>query len=172
MERITGRVWKVGDDVDTDAIAPFGTLTGSWDAVKASMLRQHRAMVQGARSGDIVVAGRNFGCGSSRENAAENLKRLGLGAVVAESMGRIFFRNAIAIALPVMVCPGIRAWAVEGEDLELDLVEGIVRRGSASRAAQAHSATTLEILRKGGLMRMLAERRAAARKPSEPRDTG
>ena len=167
MDRISGRVWKVGDDIDTDAIAPFGTLTGSWDAVKASMLRQHRSLVRGARAGDILVAGNNFGCGSSRENAAENLKRLGLGAVVAESMGRIFFRNAIAIALPVMVCPGVGALVREGDHLELDLVTGAVRRGQTTECgptltARPHNAITLEILRLGSLMNMLAERRAAA----------
>ncbi len=163
METIRGKVWKLGDNVDTDALAPFATLTGSWEDVKAGMLRRHRGLVEGARKGDIVVAGKNFGCGSSRENAPENLKQLGLGAVLADSFGRIFFRNSVAIALPVLACPGVSGLAGEGDEIEVDVEQGLVKnvRTGAFLTTRPYTAEMLDILQHGGLMKVLEKRFAA-----------
>ena len=160
MHRFSGRVWKLGDDVDTDQMAPFATLTSEWDAVRASMFPTRRDFVEGVREGDIVVAGRSFGCGSSREHAPENLKKLGVAAVVAESFGRIYFRNSVAIALPALACPGVHASVSEGDLIDVDLEKGTVRApaSGAELSGAAYSAEMLRILDGGGLLELLARR--------------
>jgi 3-isopropylmalate/(R)-2-methylmalate dehydratase small subunit len=110
--------------------------------------------------GDVIVAGRNWGCGSSREHAPENLQLLGIGAVVAESFGRIYFRNCIAIAFPNLICPGVAAGCEEGDELEIDVESGGVRnltRGTELQG-EAYTREMLEIVEKGGLMKVLEER--------------
>jgi 3-isopropylmalate/(R)-2-methylmalate dehydratase small subunit len=158
--RIRGRVWKFGDDVDTDVMAPWSTMSAPWEERRASVLHIRPGFVDQVSPGDIIVAGRNWGCGSSREHAPENLKLLGIGAVVAESFGRIYFRNCVAIAFPNLVCPGIAAACEEGDELELDIESGRVRnltRGTELEG-EAYARDMLEIVEKGGLMKVLEER--------------
>jgi 3-isopropylmalate/(R)-2-methylmalate dehydratase small subunit len=114
--------------------------------------------------GDIIVAGRNWGCGSSREQAPENVKLLGVGAVIAESFGRIYFRNCVAIAFPNLVCSGIATACEEGDELEVDLGSGLVRNLTRGTELQGEGYTPemLEIVEKGGLLKMLEERLGAA----------
>ena len=158
-ERIRGRVWKFGDDVDTDAMAPMATLTGTWDQRFASMFPRRRGFSGQVRPGDIIVAGRNWGCGSSREHAPENLKKLGLGAIVAESFGRIFFRNCVAIALPALACPGVTAHCEEGDEIEVELGAGrvTIHRTGVEVVGPGYTVEMLNILDKGGLMNVLKE---------------
>ena len=159
-KRIRGRVWKFGHNVDTDVMAPWKTLSQLWEERRSSVLHPRPEFVEQVQPGDIIVAGRNWGCGSSREQAAENLKLLGLGAVVAESFGRIYFRNCIAIAFPNVVCPG--AWEAfeEGDELELELATAKVRNltRSGELPGQPYTEGMLEIIEKGGLLKVLEER--------------
>jgi 3-isopropylmalate/(R)-2-methylmalate dehydratase small subunit len=160
VTRVRGRVWKFGHDVDTDAMAPWATITLPFEERRESVLRIRPEFAREVRPGDLVVAGRNWGCGSSREHAPENLKRLGLGGVLAESFGRIYFRNCVAIAFPNLACPGIHAACEDGDDVEFDVETGLVHnrsRGSELQA-QPYTAEMLEIVRQGGLLEVLRRR--------------
>ena len=162
---VRGRVWKFGDDVDTDAMAPWNTLASPWEERRAAILRARPEFAERVQPGDLIVAGRNFGCGSSREHAPENLKRLGLGGVVAESFGRIYFRNCVAIAFPNLACPGIHAACEDGDDVELDVGTGLVRNHTRGAVLHAPPWTPdmVEILQQGGLLAVLRRRVEAAR---------
>ena len=152
-----GRIWKLPDNVDTDVLAPFDSMNAPWDERRAAMLSEHRDLIDGVAPGDILVAGRNFGCGSSREPAAENLKRLGFAAVLAESYARIFFRNCVAIAFPALVCPGVVAACEEADELEVDIRAGRARnltRGT-DLAVEPYAPEMIEILERGGLLEVL-----------------
>ena len=157
---IRGRVWKFGDNVDTDVMAPWNTLSLPWEERRKTVLQTRPDFVERVQTGDVVVAGRNWGCGSSREHAPENLKLLGLGAVIAESFGRIYFRNCIAIAFPNLACPGIHAACDDGDELEVDVGSGRVRNltRSAELQARPYTADMLAILAAGGLLEVLKQR--------------
>lgn len=123
-----GKVFKFHTDVDTDQIiASQYLLFPTIEEMKAhtfeSLDKEFAAKVQ---PGDYVVASENFGCGSSREQAPSVLKALGVKAVIAKSFARIFYRNAINIGLPVIVCKDLYENAEAGDDMELSLAEGIV----------------------------------------------
>ena len=104
---ITGRVWRYGDNVDTDAIIParYLNMSSAEELAAHAMEDIDRGFATGIKPGDIIVAGKNFGCGSSREHAPLALKGCGVGCVIAESFARIFYRNAINIGLPILECP-------------------------------------------------------------------
>jgi 3-isopropylmalate dehydratase small subunit len=157
---LRGRAWKFGDDVDTDAMAPWNTLLTPWEERRHAVLSGRPEFAAGVRPGDLVVAGHNWGCGSSREQAPENLRLLGVAAVLAESFGRIYFRNAVAMAFPHFVCPGIHAACEEGDLVEVDIESARVRILTRGRELQGrpYAPEMLRILRKGGLLRVLAER--------------
>jgi 3-isopropylmalate/(R)-2-methylmalate dehydratase small subunit len=162
--RVRGRVWKFGDDVDTDAMAPWNTLTLPFEARRETVLRIRPEFVRQVAPGDIIVAGRNWGCGSSREHAAENLKLLGLGGVLAESFGRIYFRNCVAIAFPNLACAGVHAACQEGDDVEFDIRTGEVRNHTRGIRLQTPPYTDdmLQIVETGGLLEVLRQRLARA----------
>jgi 3-isopropylmalate/(R)-2-methylmalate dehydratase small subunit len=113
----------------------------------------------GVRPGDVIVAGDNFGCGSSREHAPVALKAAGLGAVVARSFARIFYRNAINIGLPILICPEVWEHAAEGEEVEVDPAAGIIRlpRQGLEFAARPLPAFALAIIRAGGIVNYVRE---------------
>ncbi len=160
--KIRGRVWKFGDNVDTDVMAPWNSLGLPWDERRNVILHIRPEFADKVRPGDVIVAGRNWGCGSSREHAPENLKRLGIAAVVAESFGRIYFRNSVAIAFPNIACPGVRDAFDEGDELELDLALAQVRnltRGGELQGGR-YTPEMLSIVEKGGLLNVLKERLA------------
>lgn len=160
MTRIKGRVWKFGDNVNTDVMAPGFAFNAPWEELKRLILHIHPAFTREARPGDVIVAGKNWGCGSSREQAPVNLKKLGLGCVVAESFGRIYFRNSIAVAFPSIVCPGVPGAFDEGDELELELESARVRNISKGKELQgeALSKDMLAILAQGGIIPALRER--------------
>ena len=165
MERlIRGRVWKFGHNVDTDVMAPWNTISEPWETRRKTVLHIRPEFVERVQPGDLVVAGRNWGCGSSREHAPENLKLLGIGAVVAESFGRIYFRNSIAIAFPNLACPGIHEGCEEGDELEIDVRTGQIQNLTRKMSFQAQPFTPeiLSILEKGGLLNVLRERLGVA----------
>lgn len=155
--KLRGRVWKFGDNVDTDSMAPFHALTQPPEMRKRTMFPGRPEFAQQVQPGDLIVAGRNFGCGSSREQAPENLRLAGIAAVVAESFGRIYFRNGIAMGFPQIVCSGIAAACDEGHVLEIDLDAATVTNQTTgtSLRAQPYAAPMIEILRAGGLMSLL-----------------
>ena len=161
---IKGKVWKFGDDVNTDAIAPAFAKNQPWELAKKSVLYMHRGFTEGFRPGDIIVAGHDFGCGSSREAAPANLKRLQVACVVAESFGRIFLRSSVAIAFPVLICPGVSRAFDEGDQLELDLDESLVK--NLTRNTQVPGIPfpreLVRIIEAGGMMQLL--RQEASRK--------
>jgi len=155
-----GRVWKFGDDIDTDRLAPYDSMALPWPERRPSVLRERPELAADCRPGDILVAGRNFGCGSSREPAADNLRLLGLSCVLAESFARIYFRNTVATGFPNLVCPGIAGACDDGDELEVRIREASVRnltRGT-ELAAVPLDGTMLAILEAGGLMALLRAR--------------
>ena len=151
------RVWKFHNDVDTDQIiASQYLLLPNIDEMKGYTFESlDPEFAQKAQPGDVIVAGENFGCGSSREQAPGVLKELGVQAVVAKSFARIFYRNAINIGLPVIVCKELPDEVNTGDEMDLSLTEGI-----ATANGKVYSCTKLppymqEILNQGGLMASL-----------------
>lgn len=121
---MSGRVFLFGDNIDTDQMAPGKYMRGGIEMLADHCLEGVRPEFAGSvKPGDVVVAGRNFGVGSSREQAAEALRHLGVAAVLAQSFAGIFYRNAINLGLPVLVCPDISKLA-DGATVDLDLDGG------------------------------------------------
>jgi 3-isopropylmalate/(R)-2-methylmalate dehydratase small subunit len=129
-----GRVWKYGDDVNTDYIIPgkYLELVDPGEMARHAMEGIDPGFPGKVTEGDIVVGGRNFGCGSSREHAPLALKYAGVGAVIAESYARIFYRNSINIGLPALECPGIAGAVSDGDVLEVDVTGGTILNKSTS----------------------------------------
>lgn len=161
-----GKAWRYGDNVDTDVIIPARYLTTSDESILAShALEDLDAGFAGAvEPGDVVVAGENFGCGSSREHAAICLRAAGVSAVVAASFARIFFRNAINTGLAIVVCPEAVAATEHGDELEIDLDGGTVRNLTKGEefAAEPLPAFVMEIVRAGGLVGWVRRRTLGA----------
>ncbi|MGQ9695637.1 MAG: LeuD/DmdB family oxidoreductase small subunit [Thermodesulfobacteriota bacterium] len=131
-----------------------------WDEIKKLILHIHARFNQEVKAGEVIVAGKNWGCGSSRKQTPANLKKLGVACVAAESFGRIFFRNSIAIALPVIVCPEIIKAFKEGDELAVELESAGVKNittGQELRGAPL-AEDMLAIIRKGGIMAALKEK--------------
>ncbi len=154
---VKGKVWKFGDHINTDYMAPSFSQNLPWEEARKTILHVHEGFVEGHRPGDVIVAGENFGCGSSRESAPTNLKKLGIGCVVAESFGRIFFRNSIAIAFPVLVCKGVSQAFAEGEELELDFEHSVVKNltQGTELTGMPLSPDLVNIVRQGGILALL-----------------
>lgn len=133
------RVWKLGDNINTDQIIPgrYNVTTDRAHLARYCLCEHRPDFATGVAAGDVLVAGRNFGCGSSREHAPVALKAAGLAAVVAESFARIFYRNAINIGLPVLICPEAAQALQEGDAVEIDLVAGSIYDLAHGRTFQA-----------------------------------
>ena len=150
-----GRVWTFGDDISTDHIIA-GKYLGTTDP-KVFAAHAFEAVdptwAKKVQAGDLVVAGDNFGCGSSREQAPIALKALGVSAILANSFARIFFRNAINLGFPVLECPGLRRQVNAGDMIEVDMARGEVRLpdGGVTRFNPLPP-NVLEILEAGGLV--------------------
>lgn len=127
MKKICGSVWKFGDGIDTDVIIPARYLMLPLDEMKAYAMAPIRpGFAAEVRPGDVVVAGRNFGCGSSREQAPVVLTALGIKAVVAASFARIFFRNAVNLGLVAMEAPDLCDYVQERDSIQIDPVSGSI----------------------------------------------
>jgi len=158
---IRGRVWKYGDNVNTDVMFPGKytyTVTDPAEIARHALEDLDPQFAASARPGDIVVGGRNWGCGSSREQAAACLKYLGIGAVIATSFARIYFRNAINLGLPAITCPDAVAALQQGEMAEIDLVRHVIRCAKGEFAFPPLSPTVLAIVEAGGLIPMLCRK--------------
>ena len=157
-----GTVHKYGDNVDTDVIMParYIILTEPEELAKHAMADIDAEFAGRVRNGDIMVAGENFGCGSSREHAPIALLNMGAAAVLADSFARIFFRNAINLGLPVIVCKGIAAKVKDGQTLRLDMNAGTVTIEETGEIlpAEALGEKAMEILSAGGIKPMMRAR--------------
>jgi 3-isopropylmalate/(R)-2-methylmalate dehydratase small subunit len=150
-----GKVWKYGDDVNTDVIFP-GKYTYSIldpdEMAKHALEDLDPEFAQKVEPGDIVVAGKNFGCGSSREQAATCLKYAGVQAVLAKSFARIFFRNAINQGLPVVQCSEAVDSIEFGEEIAIDFAKGKIETAKGVFAIAPLPESVLHILEAGGLI--------------------
>ncbi len=153
---LTGRVWKFGTNINTDIIYPgkFLKITDPTQMASYAFASIYPDFHKSVTPGDIIVAGRNFGCGSSREQAVLCLKHLGIGAIVAESIARIYYRNAINVGLPAIICPNITAHVNNGDILELYLESGQLLNKSTGVKLQFTPLPPfiLNIIRSGGLI--------------------
>ena len=127
--KIKGKVWKFGENIDTDVIIPARYLNTSDPAelAKHCMEDADPEFSKKVRPGDIIVAGKNFGCGSSREHAPIALKAAGIGCVIAPSFARIFYRNAFNMGLPIFECDETSGVLKQGDDVEVDADTGEIR---------------------------------------------
>jgi 3-isopropylmalate/(R)-2-methylmalate dehydratase small subunit len=126
---IKGKAWNYGDNVNTDFILPgiYLELTEPEEMAKHAMEGLDVKFADEVEEGDVIIGGRNFGLGSSREHAPLALKHAGVGAVIAESFARIFYRNAINIGLTVLECQGISPMVKTGDIIEIDTDEGVLK---------------------------------------------
>lgn len=158
------RVWKFGDQIDTDVLAPGRYMKGGIDELAAHCLEAVRPeFASQVKPGDLVVGGVGFGIGSSREQAAQALKHLGVGAVIVTGAARIFYRNAINLGLPVLVSADA-AKLVDGAMVRFDLDGGVVTDANGVVLARCEKLPDflLEIVRDGGLIPNLKKRLAAS----------
>ncbi len=155
---MSGRVWKFDHDISTDVLSPGAYALDPVEVRKLHVLESvNPAFAPEVKPGDVVVAGRNFGCGSSRETAPENLKALGVACVVTESLGRLFMRNAVAVWKPYLVCTGVQEAFADGETAEVELATFKVRNVGSGAELQGESLPPemLEILEAGGILAVL-----------------
>ncbi len=160
--KITGTVHKYGDNIDTDVIIPARHCV----SVKEEELAAHcledldKEFVNKVQPGDILVAGNNFGCGSSRENAPIAIKGAKVGCVIARYFARIFYRNAINIGLPILECPEAVDGIDKGDKLEIDLQSGTIRNITKDLTFQAAAfpETMQEIISAGGMVAYVKNR--------------
>lgn len=153
---VRGRAWKYGDNVDTDGIIPARYLSMSTaEELAPYCLEDLDPGFAGAvQAGDVIVAGENFGCGSSREHAPLALKGAGVSCVVARSFARIFYRNAINVGLPILESPTAAEAVEKGHILEIDLERGEIhdRTAGAVYKAEPYPPFMMKIIEAGGLV--------------------
>ena len=128
MKNAKGRVFKYGDNIDTDVIIPARYLNSSDPAEPATHCMEDidKEFIKKVQKGDIIVAEKNFGCGSSREHAPIAIKAAGVSCVIAETFARIFYRNAINIGLPIIECPKAAAEIEDGDEVEVNFDTGVI----------------------------------------------
>ena len=165
---LAGNAWKFGDHVDTDAIIPARHCNTSDPAILAQHCMEDAdpEFVTKVRWGDLIVAGVNFGCGSSREVAPITIRAAGVAAVVAKSYARIFFRNAINIGLPILECPEAAEGIRQGDEIEVDTGRGLIRDLTTGTEFQAAPFPDFlqRIIDRGGLMPYVEDQLAARAK--------
>jgi 3-isopropylmalate/(R)-2-methylmalate dehydratase small subunit len=158
-----GRAWVYGDDINTDLLAPAAYLKGSMEELASHCLEDLDAdFAAGVGEGDVFVAGNNLGIGSSREQAPQALQLLGIRTVLAKSFGRIFYRNALNLGMPTLVCP--QADRIRnGDQLRVDAAAGVVHNLSTGEdlACEPLPDHLLEIVGNGGLIPHLKKKLTA-----------
>lgn len=158
-ETFSARVWVLGDDIDTDIIIPteYLALKTVQDMTPYAFSPLRPELAGQIQPGDVIVAGKNFGCGSSREQAPEIIKALGIKAVVARSFARIFYRNSINNGLLLIENPDLRDDVTEGDTIEVAVGEKITLNGREYPIASLPE-NLLEILNAGGLVKAMRKR--------------
>jgi 3-isopropylmalate/(R)-2-methylmalate dehydratase small subunit len=153
---LRGRVWKFGNDIDTDAIIPARYLNTSdpTELAKHLMEDADKEFPDKVRTGDIFVAGKNFGCGSSREHAPIAIKAAGIQAVIAKSFARIFYRNAFNIGLPIFESAEASEKIQETDEVEINADDGIIRNLTTNATYRANQIPPFmqELIDAGGLI--------------------
>ena len=162
MEKIfSGKVWTFGNDIDTDTIIPGkrGTIPTIEEMKKYAFELLKPEFGSTVQPGDILIAGTNFGCGSSREQAATVLSHNGVRCIIAKSFARIFYRNAINIGLPILECPAASEAIAEGDTVSIDFDTGVITDETTGRTFQAAPFPPFiqNIIAKGGLMNSLKD---------------
>jgi 3-isopropylmalate/(R)-2-methylmalate dehydratase small subunit len=154
IKSVQGRVWKLGDNVDTDAIYPgkYLPLLEPAEMARHALEGLDASFPDRLKPGDVIVAGSNFGCGSSREQAATCLKTAGVACVIAKSFARIFFRNAVNLGLPLVECAEAVDAAETGDVVSVDFEGGVVLTPKGEFRFPALPAMVMEILEAGGLI--------------------
>jgi len=155
LKPIRGRVWKYGDDVNTDVIFPGKytyTISDPQEMATHALEDLDPEFIRRVKAGDVIVAGRNFGCGSSREQAATCLKYAGVGAIIAKSFSRIFYRNAINQGLPALTVPPAVEKMRAGQMVTVDLVAGQILTAEDSFSFPALPEFVMGIITDGGLI--------------------
>jgi len=161
MDNAKGHVLKYGDNVDTDVIIPARYLNSSDSAELAQHCMEDidKDFSKRMKKGDIIVASKNFGCGSSREHAPISIKASGISCVIAETFARIFYRNAINIGLPIIECPEASKGIDDGDEVEIDFNTGIITditKGTTYQG-QAFPEFMQKLIAAGGLVNYINE---------------
>jgi 3-isopropylmalate/(R)-2-methylmalate dehydratase small subunit len=162
--KITGRVWKYGDDVNTDVIFPGKytySISDPKEMAKHALEDLDPTFVENVQPGDIIVAGKNWGCGSSREQAVTCLKEAGVGAIVARSFARIYFRNCINQALPIVTCDAVEG-VEKGQEIIIDFSAGTVTTPGGEYNFPPLAPEVMEIIEDGGLIPHVRKRLGVA----------
>ena len=161
MKKAVGRVFKYGDNVDTDVIIPARYLNSSDPAELATHCMEDidKEFVKSVKPGDVMVAGWNFGCGSSREHAPLVIKTCGTGCVIAKSFARIFYRNAINIGLPILECEEAAEEIAANDEVTMDFDTGVITDVTTGKTYQAQPFPPFiqNIIKAGGLLKSLKE---------------
>jgi 3-isopropylmalate/(R)-2-methylmalate dehydratase small subunit len=159
---INGKAHKYGDNVDTDVIIPARYLNTSDSSELALHCMEDidKDFIKNVRSGDIMVGGRNFGCGSSREHAPIAIKTCGISAVIAKSFARIFYRNSINIGLPILECEEAAEEAENGDEFSVDLESGAIKNVTKNKEYRGGTfpAFMVELFNAGGLVNYAKEK--------------
>ena len=171
MDRIEGRVWRFGDHINTDVIFP-GKYTytisdpglspeGAPALARHAMEDADPEFAENVAPGDLIVAGENFGCGSSREQAVLCLKAAGVAAIVAKSFARIYYRNAINLGLPIVQCPQVVDAVKTGDTMTIDLAAGRLEHGGKAYWFAPLPAEVAAIVEAGGLVEFVRRQQQA-----------
>ncbi|MGC2423572.1 MAG: 3-isopropylmalate dehydratase small subunit [Nitrospirota bacterium] len=155
--KLKGKAWKFGADIDTDAIIPARYLNTSEPSELAKHLMEDSKQpdfIKKMGKGDIIVADKNFGCGSSREHAPIAIKAAGVSCVVAKTFARIFYRNSFNMGLPIFECPEAVDGISQGDAIEVDAEKGIIKNLTTKKTYQANPIPPFmqELISAGGLM--------------------
>ena len=161
-EKFAGQALTLGNNIDTDQIYPgrYLALTNPEEIGSHCLEGVDEGIARNFPKGGIIVAGTNFGCGSSREHAAIALLNMGAGAVVAESFARIFYRNAINLGLPLLVCKGIGGKVESGQNLEINMTAGVLKNLDTGEQHQCETIGeyAMSILEAGGIKPLFIKR--------------
>ncbi len=159
---VRGRVWKFGESIDTNVIAPLHVMSKGEieELAQHTMAAVRPEFPAQVRPGDIIVAGGNFGCGSHRQEANLVLEKVGIRAIVADSVARIFLRTSINLAYPTLVAPGVSRLVEDHEELEINYPQGKIRDPRTGReiALPKYPPSVEQIFAAGGILTLLKER--------------
>ena len=156
-----GRIWMLGDNINTDVIIPgrYNVTTDRAQLARHCLCEVLPEFAQQVQTGDVIMAGHNFGCGSSREHAPAAILGCGVQVVIARSFARIFYRNAVNIGLPVLVCEEAVLASEDGQQVEVDLASGVIRNLSTGQTFQSEplSPFVARIVAAGGIVEYIRQ---------------
>ncbi|MCI1931974.1 MAG: 3-isopropylmalate dehydratase small subunit [Clostridia bacterium] len=157
-----GKVFKYGDNVDTDVIIParYLNVSNGDELAKYCMIDIDADFASNVQKGDIIVAGKNFGCGSSREHAPLAIKCAGVGCIIAPSFARIFYRNAVNIGMPIMECPEAAKEINAGDRVAVDFSTGVITNKTSKKTYKAEPFPEFmqKIIAQGGLVKYVSKK--------------